>query len=275
MKRISYTGLSFLAACILAAGAVTIASDAFATPNPTGAVLALRIFNDCGSSILSSTNAYPSYITIADHGDPNIICLGFTNFHGWDFSEDGSTPAEFPNASSFDFQCDMVMNGGSQGGEAGLRIGPWWSPETDGLFNCKTVGEIACFSGRLPFYSFTSAYGINYSSGALIHLGVTVKANGLSMVDPATIEYKVILGGTPYTSGPIAFDQGNPAEDPPHGQWGILNTAHVGGQFKALQNFAADPRWAADCTWSNISYTNLDVTPTKTTTWGKLKSLYR
>ena len=40
--------------------------------------------------------------------------------------------------------------------------------------------------------------------------------------------------GTSYTSGPLNMDEANPSEDPPHGRWGILNDARVGGHMKAF-----------------------------------------
>jgi hypothetical protein len=49
------------------------------------------------------------------------------------------------------------------------------------------------------------------------------------MADPGIIRYTVIQGANTYNSPWLNFDQGNPAEDPPHGQWGILSPAYVGG----------------------------------------------
>jgi len=48
------------------------------------------------------------------------------------------------------------------------------------------------------------------------------------------------MGGTDYSSGALAFDQGNPAEDPPHGLWGLLTPFGVGGYF---QPQVGNPLW--------------------------------
>ena len=57
------------------------------------------------------------------------------------------------------FSADVTLSGTGDG-EAGLQISPWWSPNVDGRFNVRTPdGEVACFGGRLPFYSFTGDQG--------------------------------------------------------------------------------------------------------------------
>ena len=149
MKRNGYSRIACTALFMLA-----LAGAAFATPAPNSAHLDLRIFNDCPLSTLTPTNAYPASISILDVMNP--ACVGFANLHTWSFSEDGgATNALFVNGSNFHYCADVAMDG--QGtGEAGLRFGPWWSPLTDGKFMINgTTGEVACFGGRLPFYSFT------------------------------------------------------------------------------------------------------------------------
>ena len=37
-------------------------------------------------------------------------------------------------------------------------------------------GEIACFGGRLPFYSFTAAYGLHYVPGTAIWMQIIVRS---------------------------------------------------------------------------------------------------
>jgi hypothetical protein len=205
-----------------------------------------------------------------------VSCSGFTNFHGWSLSDDGTNETGFPNNSAFSLECDMVLDGVTDG-EGGLRFGPWWSPDTDGLFNCRTTdGEIACFGGRLPFYTFTGAYGLHYVKGTSIHLKMEYHQNGLSALTPATIEYTVIYNSTTYQSGRLNFDMGNPGEDPPHGLWGCLNDGFVGGQLKAYSGGGALPAGLAG-TWSNINFQNLDSqpVPTRVSSWGRVKMLYR
>ena len=269
MKRICTLGLGALIAV------AALSNTAFATPNPVLASVKTRIFNDCPFSTVSTTNSYPSSISISD-ASTVVSCSGFTNFHGWSLSDDGTNETAFPNNSAFSLECDMVTDGITDG-EAGLRFAPWWSPDADGLFNCRTTdGEIACFGGRLPFYSFTAAYGLHYVKGTSIHLKMEYHQNGLSALTPATIEYTVIYGSITYHSGRLNYDMGNPAEDPPHGLWGCLNDGFVGGQFKAYSGGGVLPT-GLTTTWSNINFQNLDdqPVPTKVSSWGHVKTIYR
>jgi type IX secretion system substrate protein len=224
MKRSIFrrnAGVLALALALVSLVAVT----AYATPSPNSAVIRTRIYDDCPFSILNVTNLYPGEITISDSKGA-IACSGFANRHDWTFSENGVNPALFNNGDAFFCSTNLVINGEA---EAGLRINPWWS-ETDGQFNVRsTDGEIACFGGRMPFFSFTATYGLRYTKGDPINLEIIYFPNALSATNPATIEYRLTYHGTNYSSGPLKFDQGNPAEDPPHGLWGILNGARVGG----------------------------------------------
>jgi hypothetical protein len=264
MKRIGYSLLA------LAAVAVT-ANLAAATTAPNGAVIVTRIYNDCPSSILSTTNAYPGLIDIHDS---NLQCVGFANRHAWSFSADGgATAEEFKNRDAFSFAATVVL-GGSGNGESGLRLSPWWSPDNDGSFNIRTPdGEIACFGGRLPFYSFTASQGITYAKGTPIRLSIDYNPHDVSAIDPATIIYTVQIGANSYSSGPLAFDHGNPSEDPPHGVWGILNTARAGGHLQALLGGIGNPV-DVDATWTDITF-EAGPTPAAKSTWGKLKADYR
>jgi hypothetical protein len=264
MKRIGYTSLATLA---LTAG---LASFAFATPAPNSAVISTRLFNDCPTSILSSTNLYPALVSITDVMNP--ACVGFANRHAFSFSEDGGvTPSLFVNGSHFKFGADVTISGGGFG-EGGLRLSPWWSQLIDGVFMLNTgTGEVACFAGRLPFYSFTVANGVTYVQGTTVHMQIEYLANGLSLASPATIQYTYTDGSGTYSSGPIAFDQGNPAKDPPHGQWGNLNDGMAGGYFMPRASSGSD----LTIKWENITFVNEDVTESRTSSWGRLKALYR
>ncbi|MGH7180081.1 MAG: hypothetical protein ACREJC_22075 [Tepidisphaeraceae bacterium] len=263
MKRIGYS-------TVMCAAFLAIAGTAFATPAPNSANLALRIFNDCPLSVLTPVNAYPASISINDVMHP--ACVGFANLHSWSFSEDGGATASlFRNGSSF-VACAYFRIEGQGEGEGGLRFGPWWSPLVDGRFMANaTSGEIACFGGRLPFYSFTGNHAISYVKGTTIFLQMTYSANGLSLASPATMQYRVIYNAITYDSPVLAYDEGNPGEDPPHGLWGCLNDAMVGGYFQPRANTGA----SLTATWSDICFTNNDVVPTLPSTWGRIKTLYR
>jgi len=269
MRSTGY-GVRVLALVAFALAGLMPALAAAATPNPTSAVIHERVFNDCPSSILTTGNSYPTSLFIEDL---NLSCGGFANLHNWHFSVDGSNSAVFDNGNAFRYSFDLVISGTSEG-EAGALIAPWWSQNVDGKFNVRTTdGEIAIFGGRLPFYSFTTSHGLAYVKGTTIHLQVTYFPHSLSMADPATIEFEIDYNASHYTSGPLPFDEGNPAE--PYGTWGIMDDARVGGYIQVfLQGGNSAAGLRADFT--DIVFENLDdVVPVESTTWGRVKSLYR
>lgn len=242
-----------------------------ATPIINGITIIPRVINDCpGTDIASFTN-YPHFIRL---WDTNNSCLGFTNLHNLRLSADGgSSAAVFNNGDTFRFCTELTLSGSATGvAEAGINIAPWWSV-TDGRFGVKASGEVAASGGRLPPFSFTETFGIHYSRPNSIHLEVIYLPNDLSLSNPATIEYKVNLSAVDYTSGPLPFDQGNPADDPPHGQWGIQSPAEVGGYF---QFFPGDsgPTDFMVCDFWSICYEPLDVLPTVPTTWSSVKARF-
>jgi hypothetical protein len=258
-------GLVALAVVLGATAAMAV------TPTVNSAILVLRVWNDCPLSTLTTGNSYPSQIFFEDNKGN---CGGWANLHVWRYSGDGTTAAIFPNASCFRSAADLVISGVNNA-EAGLQIAPWWSQLADGRFNVRVPdGEIACFGGRLPFYSFTDplTFGLHYVKGTPIHLEVIYQQNGLSMASPATIEYKLNYNSLSYTSGPIAFDEGNPAEG--KGSWGMLDDARVGGYVQMWNGGVVDAAARADFT--NIVFEDLcPPVPVEATTWGRIKAGYR
>lgn len=230
-----------------------IAAIASARPVDS-ATVTTRIFNDDADSNLTVVNNYPSLISIAD-ANVNGDGVGgeFANRHNFRLASGGVT-AEFANSQSFSFSSNVRIDGPGAA-EGGLNISPWWSKAIDGNFMLNTGNhEVAIFGGRLPFYSFTAQHGVKYFAGQTVRLGVTYSANGLSAGSPGTIEYTYFDGVNTFSSGAIAFDQGNPAEDPPHGLWGLLNDYTVGGYYMPfVDSFVADP--SSQITFSDISYT--------------------
>jgi len=227
---------------------VVCVRPAGATPLPNGATIESRIFNDCPLSTLTTSNNYPASIQITDVMHP--ACVGFANLHSWSFSENGGVSAAvFNNNSNFHFGADFKIEGPGQG-EGGLRISPWYAKFVDGRCQVNaTTGEIACFGGALPFYSFTANHGITYTKGTTIHLKVTYQANDLVSTDPASIQYRVIYAGNTYDSPVLSFGAQNPAECNPYGLWGMLNDGRVGGYFQPRANTGA----SLTGRWSNIS----------------------
>ena len=242
MKRYGY--------CLFVLAAL-FAAPALATPVPNSAVLHLRVFNDCPISILNTVNAFPGSIVIDDQNPVAPFCAGFANLHTWRFSTDGVNAIQFLNGDAFQYSATVILNGV---GEGGLNMSPWYSPDADGLFNVRTVdGEIACFGGRMPFFSFTGTFGLHYVNNTPITLGITYNPRGLSAASPAQITYTVLYNATNYTSGPLNFDEGNTAEDPPHGLWGALNPWYAGGHVKMFVQTIGQPH-GMNATWSDIQF---------------------
>ena len=268
MKRTGYS--SFLAGAAL----IALASAASAaTPIPNSAKLDTRIFNDCPISTVTPTNNYPAQVRVEDSW--NALCIGFANGHAWTFSGDGGASSlDLGNDGNYSFKATVTLDSDPFGTvEGGIHIAPWWGP-MDGRFQARIPdGEIACFGGRLPFYSFTGNHGISYVAGQPITMEIEYHANGLSAASPASIVYRVNYGGNDYASPVLLFDQGNPAEDPPHGQWGSLDPSYAGGVAQ-VNNGSGGAGYVAD--WSNIQFQCLDcVVPTRNASWGKVKTIYR
>lgn len=255
-------------AVVLIALAAMAAESAATSPIPNSAVLRLRVFNDCPTSTVTTTNTYPGLVAIQD----DLNCAsGFANLHNWRFSDDGTTPLVFNNGDGFRFCADLVISGTGQG-EAGLQISPWWSQDVDGRLNVRTTdGEVACFGGRLPFYSFTGSQGLVYQRGNLIHLEMKYRPNGLNQQNPGTIEYTCVYNNQTYQSGSLPFDQGNPNE--PYGTWGILNNARVGGHTQPFIQAAVPTSLRTE--WREICYEDLGSVAVEPATWGAIKSVYR
>jgi len=249
--------------------ALAFATVASATPAVNSVVITERVFNNCPSSTLTTVDNDLANIII---DDAVLDCFGFANRHAWSFSTDNATPVDFQNNDSFSY-CATILATGTGNGEIGLRVSPWWSLDVDGVFMLNTSsGEIACFGGRLPFYSFTGAHGQTYAKDQVVTLGIIYKANGLTAASPATIEYTLFNSNGLFSSGPLPFDEGNPAENPPHGLWGMLSPARVGGYMQAFLGQGEPVNFRGE--WSNICYDAQPV-PAAPATWGRIKSDYR
>jgi hypothetical protein len=259
--------------CAAALLLVAITGSALATDVPSSAVVVERVFNDSFASILTVNNSYPSLISINDEcAGP----LGWANLHVWRFSADGATAQEFANTDGFMFTSEVTING-TGNGEAGLQISPWWSPNVDGRFNVRTPdGEVACFGGRLPFYSFTGSHGVSYVKGTTVTLTMIYTPNvEMNEAMPATIEY-IYDDGAVFSSGPLPFDEGNPGEADPHGLWGILSPAQAGGHMQFNDMVGAGDGANFNVQWGNTVFQDLgSVVATEDSSWGNVKALYR
>ena len=249
------------------------ASAAYATPPANGAKINERVFNDCLITTLTTVNNYPAEISF-DEG--NQVCSGGANLHAWSYSDDGGANAMvLNNGDGFSFSFDARIEGVGTNGEVFSRISPWWSQYADGRINCRIPdGEIACFGGRMPFYSFTVQHGISFARNATISLGMDYNPNGLSAASPGTIQYHVGWNGNTYDSPVFNMDMGNPAEDPPHGLWGILNDARAGGAIQIFEGTGGAGN-NLKAIFSNMVFDNSGPVPTQSSSWGQVKALYR
>src|SRR5262249_40314979 len=150
----------------------------------------------------------------------------------------GATASEFDNNTNLTYSADFKIEGPGQG-EGGLRLSPWYGQYVDGRFMANaTSGEIACFGGAIPFYSFTVNPGTTYVKGTTIHLQLTYHGHDNIETDPATIQYEVVYNGNTYDSPVLPFGKQNAAECE-HGLWGNLNDGRAGGYFQPRANTGA------------------------------------
>ena len=110
-------------------------------------------------------------------------------------------------------------------------------------------------------------------TGATNYLEYTYNPRQLNSTQPATILYYVFYNGQSYYSPYLAFDQGNPSEDPPHGLWGELYPSHPGGYLQ-IGGGNGVPRHA-EAFFDGFQFEGPSATPTQASTWGRLKTLYR
>lgn len=272
MKRIGYSSLAVAALALGLFAAVANAGDGRTcpgvTPTPNGYFVQMNYWDNCPTSTDTYVLGANSVVMTELHND----CFGYADKHLWKFSADGGTTmAEFENCSMYEFCADVTVTGDG-GGEAGIEISPWWSAG-DGQFMLNYAsGEIAVFGGRLPFYSFTAAYGLTYAKGQTYSMKMAYNPRNLDAAFPGEVKYILIVGGTIYDSGWLNFDMANPSEDPPHGLYGALVPHTVGGYFQPQCGQGAD--WNATCQFTGICF-NPVPTPAASTSWGKLKSIYR
>jgi len=280
MKRIRYNSLALAVIAICSVIAVG-AGVAQATPVVNGAIFYPRVFNDCVVSSLNAVPfAYPAIIHIDEH---DLVCAGGANLHCWDLSSDGgASSAIFNNKDAFTISAvvNLQQLAGHVQTEAGLRVCPWWDHFANGFFNLRLPdGEIACFGGVLPFFSFTGAFGLHYQSGHPAHQVIIYNPHCNTKDDPATIQYILDYDGGHFDSGPLPFGNCTPGEEA-HGCYGIMDDARVGGR---LQNdmfaFGGDPQANNSVDYNDIVYT-INQPPdcpvaTENSSWGKVKATYR
>ncbi len=246
----------------LVAGLLVVVASVSASPNITGALEHTRIWNDDSDSVLLTGNTFARPPNSGSIFFDDSVLDGdgaggeWANRHMFRFSDNGLTDAVFGNEDPFRIESDVTITGPANT-EAALEVAPWWSNDVGGGLTVITWnGEIAAFGGRLPFYSFTGAHGITYTKGDTIGLSLEYLPPSLTNGVAGYVRYGVTQGASDYSSGWLAFDEGNPGEDPPYGVWGILNDARVGG-YVLPQIVLNDPT-----NWSRTEFNNLAYYPT-------------
>lgn len=256
MKKRTHLGTAAIVAFV--AVFTLVATDAFATPAITSAVITPYIWDNDATSVFTSGNTFsnpPSSggLFMQDASLDDDGGTGWANRHIWRYSDNGSTEAVFLNDDGFYISADVTLSGPANM-EGGLQVTPWWGPDGDGVFMLRTSdGEISCWGGRLPFYNFTASQGLHYVKGETVNLAITYVPRALDASQPGIIKYDVTMGGTLYESPWLAFSEGNTAEDPPYGLWGILNGARVGGYLMGQIN-NTDPSNYARADFDNMVF---------------------
>jgi hypothetical protein len=221
---------------------LALCTAALASPDIDSAIVHDRIYNDAPYSTFTYGNNYADLLWMKDEG---LDDTGWANRHNFRLSDNGGiSDAVFMNDDAFEFHADVTITGTADS-EGGLNLSPWWSQQVDGTFMVRTSdGEVSCYGGRLPFYNFTADQGLTYVKGTTVRLGLVYDPHSLTQEDPGTIQYFYTdPGGTMYSSPVLQFDEGNPAEDPPYGLWGILNDARLGGYFQVQVNNQIPGNW--------------------------------
>lgn len=252
-------------------GLLVFAAGAAANPPVTSAIFKTRVENLGPATTLTTVNSYPSLLSISDFNGPAYDTTA--NVHVWRFSSDGINAATFHNEDAFRFCADVTLTGDGEG-SAGLQIAPYGDLNRDGYFSVRTFdGQIDALGRYLPYYSFTDPAhgGLHYVKGTTIRMECIYLPNDLSSTNPATIEYKVTYEGNTYTSGPRPWGQGTSPGDP-HGQWGMMTPANVGGHLWFYLSRSLNRGVTA--TWRNVCYDPFSVAVTPSA-WGAVKGLYR
>ena len=273
MKRIGYKSLALLATFVF----VGVASAA--TPNPNGIVSVARLWNDYPQATCVWVDNYPAHVEWQFNCP--FALTGWANKGYFELSGDGgATKLLFPNLSNYSYEADFTLTGTNVGHlEGGIAVQPWWTDDGDEFMCNIGSGEITEWGGFIPSFSFSNTFALHYNLGTLIHEKVVYLAGNAepTQANPATVELSIVYGGLPYTSGPIACGASNP-NDPPHGSYGQLNDTKLGGVVMGGP-VMGDPNGGAGTlsgTFNNILFQNLDgPTPTRSTSWGAMKALYR
>ena len=235
-----------------------LSAGVFASPDIDSAVVKTRIWNDIPDSIVTTTNTlsgYPGniYAGVVGIKDASVSApTGWANRHCFRLSENGGiSEAVFNNDDAFWLFADVTITGTADS-EGGLNLAPWWSKDVDGVLMANPVnGEVAVFGGRLPFFSFTAKYGVSYTKGDTVRLGMIYKPNSLTELDPGTILYYYEDTTGAYYSPLLKFDEGNPLEG--YGSWGMLDDARLGGYFQVV-NDPDDPANWGEIVFSDVYY---------------------
>ena len=248
-----------VAASVVVALGVVVPS-VLASPAVDSAAIHTRLWNDDPTSTIVTTNTYARNTgTGAESGVVQINETNHThgwNRHYWRFSDDGgSSDAVFQNGDAFKVSADITLTGDLDQ-EAGLNLPAWWTGNCDGTFMVRTSGntsdEISVWGGRLPFFNFSSTFGVVYTKGNTIHEEVSYIPPPVGGGPRGWIKYDLSYLGNDYSSGWLGFDQGNPAEDPPHGQWGLLTPLTIGGY--TINKAGAAGTGTADTLFANVHY---------------------
>lgn len=160
---------------VLALAAVGAANAQVNTVNSV--IINSRVFNDVPTSNFTSTNNYPTNVTLSDL---NVSAgSGWANRHVWRASKDGVTEYTTTGPDdTFEVFYDLTVTGAiTPRKEAGFLMSTivhpthWPLSEWQFIVN-SDAGEVVIFGFPSQFYSFNGSQGVFYTQGSTRRLGL-------------------------------------------------------------------------------------------------------
>ena len=159
---------------------------------------------------------YPTQIVLSDQA-VNMKNPGtYANRDVFRLSDDGGvTPFQFSDTNFFNVSFNVTLQGNvTPRKEAGYLIDTQYG---QGQFIVNSdAGEVVVFGGPFPFFSFNNTYGLKYTVGQTITLGVTYfkDTDGIN---------RVVYHANSFDSPALSFDPNQP---------GIFNGGGIGGYLQ-------------------------------------------
>ena len=192
------------------------ASAAFAQFSGINGAVVQREFVDDTNSIFTPLVTYPTQIVLSDQAVNMNTGKNFGNRDAFRLSDDGGMSAfQFSDTNFFNISFSLTLQGNvSPRKEAGYLLDTQYG---QGQFIVNSdAGEVVIFGGPFPFYSFNNTYGLKYTIGQTVTLGVTYfqDTDGIN---------KIVYHANAFDSPALSFDPKQP---------GIFNGGMIGGYLQ-------------------------------------------